>query len=728
MKKALILFLTLIMLLEGCACFAETAAEPQAAVGYEAGAEEAEIAEEAADEADEAVEEAAEEAEEAAEATDEAAEEAEEEKLPPVEYNYDELTVGSTTPFDGKFFTQLWGNDSSDLDVRMLIHGYDTIEWSVEQSQFGVDPSVVSGIAVAENAAGDRTYTLTLYDDLYYSDGTKITAWDYAFSVLLSIDPKLAELGANPRPMDYLAGYNEYVSGQASYLSGLHVQDDNTLVFLVLSDHLPYFYELTMLDCVPYPIHVIAPGCEVRDDGQGVYIANADDSVEEPVFTTELLRQTIMDEATGYMSHPSVVSGPYKLTSFDGTTAEFEINEYYKGNANGLKPVIPKLIYRTADSATMMEELGRGEYGLLNRCVSTDAVQKGLELITGGDTFTMSNYMRSGYSFINFCTEKRPMDSLAVRQAISMCMDKDGFVRDTLGNNGVRVDGYYGMGQWMSLLVDGNQSYPVEEPAPDAPDSEQEAYNEKIAEWEAVNLDNVRVYPLDTEAAQALLAEDGWTLNREGAEFRPGEDDVRCKDFDGELVALELKLLCPENSSMDDSIDANFAANLAQAGILLDVQVLPMQELLQNYYRGTERDCDMIMLATNFDVVFEPSIYFMPDTDEQINPYNTAALRDSALYDLLTDLRSTPSDDLLGYCKKWVAFQEKFQETVPMLPIYSNVYFDFYPRVLQDYDISSNVAWSTAIVGAYLGDVEEEEEEEEAIGMQAPEEDFELEG
>ena len=375
MKKALILFLTLIMLLEGCACFAETAAEPQAAVGYEAGAEEAEIAEEAADEADEAVEEAAEEAEEAAEATDEAAEEAEEEKLPPVEYNYDELTVGSTTPFDGKFFTQLWGNDSSDLDVRMLIHGYDTIEWSVEQSQFGVDPSVVSGIAVAENAAGDRTYTLTLYDDLYYSDGTKITAWDYAFSVLLSIDPKLAELGANPRPMDYLAGYNEYVSGQASYLSGLHVQDDNTLVFLVLSDHLPYFYELTMLDCVPYPIHVIAPGCEVRDDGQGVYIANADDSVEEPVFTTELLRQTIMDEATGYMSHPSVVSGPYKLTSFDGTTAEFEINEYYKGNANGMKPVIPKLIYRTADSATMMEELGRGEYGLLNRCVSTDAVQ-----------------------------------------------------------------------------------------------------------------------------------------------------------------------------------------------------------------------------------------------------------------------------------------------------------------------------------------------------------------
>ena len=62
---------------------------------------------------------------------------------------------------------------------------------------------------------------------------------------------------------------------------------------------------------------------------------------------------------------------------------------------------------------------------------------------------------------------------------------------------------------------------------------------------------------------------------------------------------------------------------------------------------------------------------------------------------------------------------------LPMLPLYSNVYFDFYPRVLQDYDISSNVAWSKAIVGAYLGDVEDEVEE---AGMPAPEEDVELVG
>ena len=45
-----------------------------------------------------------------------------------------------------------------------------------------------------------------------------------------------------------------------------------------------------------------------------------------------------------------------------------------------------------------------------------------------------------------------------------------------------------------------------------------------------------------------------------------------------------------------------------------------------------------------------------------------------------------------------------------MIPLYSNVYFDFYPRVLHDYDPSSNLSWSQAVVPAYMSDVEDEEE------------------
>ena len=89
------------------------------------------------------------------------------EAQPAPEYDYNRLTVGTATPFGGSFFTQMWGNVSSDLDVRLLIHGYNLIEWRSEEGIFNIDPSVVSGIIVTQNAAGDRTYTLTLYQDLY---------------------------------------------------------------------------------------------------------------------------------------------------------------------------------------------------------------------------------------------------------------------------------------------------------------------------------------------------------------------------------------------------------------------------------------------------------------------------------------------------------------------------------------------------------------------------------
>ena len=247
----------------------------------------------------------------------------------------------------------------------------------------------------------------------------------------------------------------------------------------------------------------------------------------------------------------------------------------------------------------------------------------------------------------------------------------------------------------------------------DADEATQAAYEAQIAEWDAVTLDNVPVYNLDIQAAIQLLEQDGWVLNRSGEPYRMSVDDVRCKEIDGQLVPLDLKLLVPEGSVLAGSMDFFFGAHLAVAGIRLTVEQRPMEEILKVYYREEERDCDMIALASNFDVVFEPSVYFQPDPEGQINHHNTTGIATDELYTLLTDLCGTASDDLLGYCRKWVAFQERFQQLEPMIPLYSNVYFDFYTRALHEYDISSNVAWSKAVVGAYMSDPQDEVEEEE---------------
>ena len=155
-----------------------------------------------------------------------------------------------------------------------------------------------------------------------------------------------------------------------------------------------------------------------------------------------------------------------------------------------------------------------------------------------------------------------------------------------------------------------------------------------------------------------------------------------------------------------------------------------MCELLEYYYRHEERDCDMIAMATNFDVVFDPSNTFRPDGEDGINYYNPTGIADEGLYAAAEAMSHTEPGDVYGYCENWIAFQEKSQEAEPMLPIFSNVYFDFYTTALQNYDVAANISWGQAIVDAYLSDAadaetEEEPAEEEPVEDEEPEEETE---
>ena len=702
-------------------------------------------------------------------------------------FPYDELTVGTTTPFEGNFFTSLWGNAVSDLDVRTLIHGHNLVEWRADEGAFGIDPSVVSGITVTESPAGDHTYTLQICDDLFYSDGTPITAADYAFSLLLTMSPEIEALGGEVRQADYLLGYGAYRSGKVPYLSGVRLLGERLFSITVNREYLPFFYEVGLLNVNPYPIHVIAPGCRVADEGQGVYITNIDPEILEPLFTEELLRETLLSEETGYLSHPSVTSGPYRLLSFDGETAEFEINPYYKGNSGGSHPSIEKLHFTQAENETMIEELAKGNFGLLNKGVEAKALQKGMKLVSSGKTFGVSNYTRNGLSLISFCLEKETVADPAVRKAIALAFDKDAFVRDYVGNFGLRVDGYYGMGQWMVQLVNGTLAYPLDPPEDETDETAEAEYEELLEKWEELSLDEVPRYDFDQEAAVQRLVEAGYVWNLEGGKFDPEKDEVRCKKVpirsleEGvELLPLELTLCYPEGNRAGEIFEKTLQEPLKEIGVSLTLTGIPMEELLKEYYRQQERDCDMIYLATNFDVVFDPSetfryeeyrldlaseeffpagtyVYYdgeerdgafvvpeegltgkelavilepdlLPEESLLVfvpSPLNPGAIFDEELYRLSVELRRTEPGELLEYMEKWVELQERFGEILPAIPVYSNVYFDFYPRILHNYQVSETVTWGQAIIGAYLGDPgekkDEERERQEALEESYPE-------
>ncbi len=604
-----------------------------------------------------------------------------------VAYNYRELVVGNPTPMEGKFFTSMWGGTTSDLDVQQLLHGYNLVKWDSELGRIRFDRSVVSGGVAVDDEEGNRTYIITLQKDLRFSDGTLIMAWDYAFGLLLSLNPVIKELNGHPMEASWLMGYDEYINRKSKYISGLRVLGNYVLSVTVKAEALPYFHELARLSLKPYPIGEIAPGHSVADEGRGASIT--------PPLTAEELEQSILDPETGYLSHPKTVSGPYLLTDYDGETATFGRNEAYKGNEEGRKPILETLTFTQADPETMIQDLGDGTLGLLNKVARADLLLEGMELTRRkSKQYTMSNYLRSGLSVIRFNENSPRVQEPAVRKAAAYCLDREAFVREYLGDYGMTVDGYYGIGQWMYRMTSGNGTYTPPESTDDTPEDRQ-ARAEQAKALKALNLEGVTRYSADPDLAGALLEEAGWTLNMSGGAYKPEDGGIRCRIVDSHLLRMRLTMAVPDSPELISAMGNIFVPVMAQAGIELKLQPMDLDSI-QSCLSGENEEIDMAFLGINFSEVFDPEV-FRPNGEGEI------ARANAELYEMSQEMVRTDPEDVAGFLTKWVRLQERISETLPLIPIYSNMYFDFYTCELHDYQVLTGTSWADAIPGAYMG-------------------------
>lgn len=581
-------------------------------------------------------------------------------------------TVGSVTRLSGSFFTEMWGNNTSDVDVRALIHGQSTVSWTMDR-QYGIDPTVIADVQIDQNTYGDRTYTFTLNDGLAYSDGTEITAADYVFSVLLQSAEETAAIGAKALTYTQLRGHADYLTGESDVFTGVRLLGNKKFSLTIDRRNLPYFYELMFVNVTPYPIHVIAPDCEVRDDGKGAYIAAKEDTGAE--FTAELLEKTILDPENGYLSHPAVSSGPYALTSYDAVTgtATFTVNKYYPGNYQGVKPVIENLELREIKYENALDLLASGEIDVINKATEGEFIDAGVQRFGNGE-FGAANYLRTGYGFLAYACEESATQSVEVRKAMALAFDRAGMIEDFLKTYGMEVYSYYGLGQWM------------------------------VTPYASTMHEYVTVYDYDTEAAAKLLEKDGWTLNAEGGAYEAGEGAVRYKKAEnGELVPLEIRFAQLKDNEASLWIVENYAPVLKELGFSFEATEVTFNELLSHYYRQTERTYNLMYLATNFAIVFDP--YYTFNTDEAYQgALNTSGIADEKLMKLAEDLRETEAGDEETYTERWLKVMKHYSDVLPTLPIYSNVYYDFFANDLMDYAPNAHWSWPSAIVYAYFAE------------------------
>lgn len=599
------------------------------------------------------------------------------------------LIYGSTTEISGDLGNEWWTNNASDKKIRDLINDYNVITFD-QQGAMLVNSTVVDGdIESTENEDGSKTFTVKIKEGLTYNNGEPITAADYVAYALVAYSPATLEAAAGV-VADSVVGSAEYQSGESNVISGLRLLDDYTYAITIVPEYLPYFYELYYADLQPLYLPMYSPNATlvVKDDGEGVYLdggeLNADDI-----------------NASRFIYEGRVSAGPYQIKKVDTGTlqAELVINPNYAGNFEGQKPTIETLVIVKTESATAIDSLKTGAVDLLDTLTDGNLeINPALDLVDAGG-FTYVDFERNGYGKLQFACDFGPTQFPAVRQAVAYLLDRNEFANQFCAGYGSVVDGPYGLCMWM--YQDSQEFF----------------------------ADNIDSYSYDPAKAIELLEADGWVLNADGSEY--SGTGTRYKEVTAEeagTYALNVtlpdgRILMPLHimwsSSEDNPVSELLVVMLANgqqtadAGMVIEQTVMSFTDLLNYMYRDASVDAKygvptygMFNLATGFTQMYSQA-YEMSMKDEYMGTYNNNFIKDEKLATLAWDMvYGVEAGDDATYLDMWQQFMDRWNELLPDVPLYSNIYYTVHADWLEGYDQSSYWEFEDAVLYATIANAE----------------------
>lgn len=231
------------------------------------------------------------------------------------------------------------------------------------------------------------TYTFNLRDDVKFSDGSRLTADDVAFTYTAIADPKYD--GPLSSYAAWISGYKDYNSGSATSLSGIKV-DSPTKIEIKLDEKnssalLNFFGSILILSKKYYNFD------------KGNY-----DKIAE-------------------LNTKPMGSGPYKLTAFKkGQEVDFEKNSsYFKGS-----PKINKIIMVSTDSTTNLQKITKGETDI----DKINAIPQNVSQLQQAGFLDQQIYSDLGYYYIGLNLKDPVFTDKKVRQALAYGLDRKDFV------------------------------------------------------------------------------------------------------------------------------------------------------------------------------------------------------------------------------------------------------------------------------------------------------------
>lgn len=548
------------------------------------------------------------------------------------------IIIGNTTDLSGKFRYAAFGGTNpgaADLDVQNLTNGLETVA-TTKEGGYEWNPTVVKSHEETMNEDGTRTYTVTIYDDLKLSDGTPVTVKNYVvFPMVFSSPVGVAAAGKDHQSAMTVEGFktfNTYDGTEGSgtkELAGLRMIDDYTYSITVAADYANYFYAITYAGLSAYDVSLWIGDADVKDDGNGVYFT--DDFYAKEGDKYVMADHIVTASQNTDTAYP--YSGPYVVKSYDSAdkSAVLELNPNFKGNYEGVKPTIAKVVYKKIVSSTQLEDLKAGTLDVIGGITGGDETNEALALADGSDgKYVYTHYSRAGYGKLGFRADYGPAQFTEVRQAVAYCMDRAKFAKDFTGGYGGVVDGPYYSGSWM--------------------------YKAAVDQGMILN-----AYATSVDSAIEVLTEGGWVYDAEGNDYVEGvrykkipgdiatENDINYKSKDGAYVTtkvgddyympLVLNWYGTSDNPFTDQLMTGFASNdnVIAAGFNVQYTIgdfAPMldelyQAAVYGYYSGSPM-YSVFNFATGFTSAAYDYSYQMTIDPAMYDDYSAYYIKDEA--------------------------------------------------------------------------------------------------
>ena len=273
----------------------------------------------------------------------------------------------------------------------------------MKQTPAGVVGAQASGYEYTDNMDGTETYTFTLRNDIYWSDGKRVTAHDFVYAWQRLVDPATASPHASI--LNMVAGYADAISGDPAALQ-VSASDDRTFA-VTISGHCSYFLSVvcTAVSTMPVRADVASPA-EPEEETQ----TEQGDQEAQPA------QDWSMDAAT------LLTNGPYAVTGMteEGLSAA-AAERYY--DARRLGPDVLEFRY-TGSSEDAMALYDAGDVDFV---LDAGDVEGAVEASSARVSTVLINQMATSLSE-------------SVRQAMSMVVDRNALA-EAVGSEYRAADG-----------------------------------------------------------------------------------------------------------------------------------------------------------------------------------------------------------------------------------------------------------------------------------------------